>query len=141
MYFKTCFVPIFDSFIWFASVLLENLKKLGNYYFFENTILVLILSNLKNSLFYCIASFIKVEQHRICHTTILNSTIFHDIKFFPYGGCHRKPTILDFPYFWKMTKVHEVIPLDFTIWKTSRLFHQEKSMRTQFLGPTLWLLD
>ena len=70
MYFKTCFVPIFDSFIWFAGVLLENLKKLGNYYFFEYTMLVLILSNLKNSLFYCIGSFIKAEQHKICHPTL-----------------------------------------------------------------------
>ena len=110
MYFKTCFVPIFDSFIWFASVLLENLKKLGNYYFFENTILVLILSNLKNSLFYCIGSFIKVEQHKICHPTILNLTIFHDIKIFPMGAPTESPPFWIFLTFGKWPRCTKWYP-------------------------------
>ena len=52
MYFKTCFVPIFDRFIWFGRVLQENLKKFGKHTFLENRILVLwILLYLKNDLF------------------------------------------------------------------------------------------
>ena len=49
MYFKTCFVPTFDRVIGLARVLLENLKKLDDHSFLENSILVLqILSYLRN---------------------------------------------------------------------------------------------
>ena len=91
MYFKTCFVPIFDRFIWFAKVLQENLNKSGNHTFLDNSILVLrIISYLKKYSFSGISSFIKVDQHNICRPTIYISTIFDVINIFPSRSPNEK---------------------------------------------------
>ena len=85
MYLKAYLIPIFDRFVWFAEVLQENLKKLGNHTVLDNSILVLkILSYLKKHSFSGISSFIKVDQHKICRPTIYVLTIFDDINIFPY---------------------------------------------------------
>ena len=90
MYFKTCFVPIFDRFVRFARVLQKNRKKSGNHTCLDNSILVLrILSHLKKYLFSGISSFIKVDQHEICRPKIYIATIFDDTNIFPYR-CHRQ---------------------------------------------------
>ena len=52
MYFKTCFVPIFDRFVRVHRVLQENLKKLGNHTFLDNSILALQLSHFSKNIYF-----------------------------------------------------------------------------------------
>ena len=119
MYFKTCFVPIFDRFVWFAKLLQENLKKSGNHTFLDNCILVLrILSYTKEYSFSGISSFIKVDHRKICCPTIYISTIFDDIIVFSYKSPREKYVSLDLPYFLKMPKGQEVAPIGLTTWST-----------------------
>ena len=127
MYFKTWFVPVFDRFVWFAKVLQENLKKLGNHTFLDNCILVLrIFSFAKEYSFSGISSFIKVDQHKICCPTIYISTIFDDIIVFSCRSPCEKYVSLDLPYFLKMPKGQEVAPIGLTTWSASRDYSIKK---------------
>ena len=52
MYFKTCFVPIFDRFVRIHRVLQENLKKSGNHTFLDNGILLLQSSHFSKNIYF-----------------------------------------------------------------------------------------
>ena len=71
MYFKTCFVPIFDRFIWFGRVLQENLKKFGKHTFIwkqDISVMNHFISQKRSIL--SIGSFIKVDQHKMYNPNI-----------------------------------------------------------------------
>ena len=69
---------------------------------------------------------------------IYNSTIFNDIKIFPYRSPRKNSAILDLPHFRKLPKGHEVALIGFTIWRTSRDYSIKKILYIYIYTQLVW---
>ena len=99
-------------------------------------------SHISKTSFSDISSFKKVDQRKLCHPLIYNSTKFDDMKILPYQSPCKNSAILYLPHFQKLligarSSTHWFYNLE----GNYRLSNQKKSMPLKLLVSTLWPLD